>query len=174
MSRMIIVVSAALALTFALGVASRAAVPEAGSTPPTVACDRIIDRVGSGRVGGKRIVLGVVSVPRAYIPQTVATGERPWRFWSKAGLVIRGGGRTPVSVAVPEAWRNRVAISWGNTRIVSSLRIARCPPWESKKWNAYAGGFLLKARSACLPLIFRVGQHSATVRFGVGRMCPPS
>ena len=90
-------------------------------------------------------MLGIVSVPRAYIPQTVATGEPPWRYWSKAGLAIPRG-RAPLSVAVPEAWRNRIAISWGNSRIVSSLRIARCPSWGSKKWNAYGGGFLAEMR----------------------------
>jgi hypothetical protein len=139
--------------------------------PPTVKCDKVILQVGSGHAGGYRIVLGVVSVPQAYRPQVVATRSRPWTHWSKAGLVIRGGS-PPVTVTVPKAWRTRAAIAWGNTGAVSALRIASCPPLgESKVWNAYAGGFLLRSRSACMPLIFSVGKRSATVRFGLARAC---
>lgn len=121
--------------------------------------------------GGYRVVLGVVSVPPAYRPQVVPTDRQPWTYWSKAGLVIRGGSPT-VSVTVPKAWRNQAAITWGNnTGIVTALRIAPCPASKQAPWNAYAGGFYLRARSACVPLIFRVGQRSATVRFGLGRPC---
>jgi hypothetical protein len=138
--------------------------------PPTVACEKIILTVGSGRAGGYRVVLGVVSVPPASSTQGgVPTHERPWTWWRKAGLVIRGDS-PPVTVSVPTAWRNRVAITWGNTDVVSSLRIASCPAY-TKPWNAYAGGFLLRSRSACVPLTFRVGRRSATVRFGIGRTC---
>jgi hypothetical protein len=157
----------------ALAIAGFAAVVarSAPSAPPaTVKCDRIILRVGSGHAGGYRVVLGVVSVPQAYRPQVVPTGRLPWSYWSKAGLVIRGGS-PPVTVSVPKAWRNRAAITWGNTGIVNTLRIGSCPPWESKVWNAYAGGFLLRSRSACVPLIFRVGKRSATVRFGLAQAC---
>ena len=137
---------------------------------PTVSCDKIILRLASGRAGGYRLVLGVVSAPRAYIPQVVAAGERPWKYWSKAGLVIRAGSR-PVTVRVAEAWRSRAAITWGNSGIVHSLRIASCPAWSARRWNAYSGGFYLRARSACVPLVFRVGRRATTLRFGVGRRC---
>jgi len=147
----------------------------AGSTarsvaPPTIECDRIILRVGSGRAGGYRVVLGVISVPPAYRPQVVATGSRRWPYWSKAGLVVRGGSPA-VTVRVPRAWRERAAITWGNSGIVSALRLAPCPKGEPKVWNAYAGGFLLRSRSACVPLIFTVGKRSRTVRFGLARAC---
>ena len=36
---------------------------------------------------------------------------------------------------------------------------------------AYSGGFFLRSRAACVPLVFRVGSRSAVVRFGVGRRC---
>jgi hypothetical protein len=138
--------------------------------PPTVSCDRIILRVGSGRAGGYRVVLGVVSVPPAYGPQVVRTRGRSWPFWRKAGLVVRGDAG-PVLVSVPKAWRTRAAITWGNSGIVSRLRIARCPAFPPKVWNAYAGGFYLRSRSACVPLTFRVGQRAKTVRFGLAKRC---
>jgi hypothetical protein len=138
--------------------------------PPTVTCDTIILPVGSGRAGGYRVVLGVVSVPPAYLPQVVATRSRPWTHWRKAGLVIRADS-PPVGVSIPNAWRSRAAITWGGSDTTSALRIASCPPTGAKPWNAYAGGFLLRSRSACVPLIFRVGNRTATVRFGLARPC---
>ena len=35
--------------------------------------------------------------------------------------------------------------------------------------GTYAGGFYLRSPSACLPLVFRVGRRSETVRFGIGQ-----
>jgi hypothetical protein len=117
-----------------------------------------------------RSVLGVVSVPPAYISQVVHLRDGVWPYWKKAGLVVRAG-RGPVTVSVPLAWRARAAITWGgNTGIVSSLRISRCGS-DPTRANAYAGGFYLRSRSACLPLIFWAGGHNATVRFGLGRRC---
>jgi hypothetical protein len=135
-----------------------------------VSCDRIIGHVGSGHAAGYRVVLGVVSVPPAYEPQVVPTGNRPWAFWRKAGLVVRGGAG-PVVVSVPQAWRTRAAITWGNAGIVSRLRITPCPALPPKVWNAYAGGFYLRSRSACVPLTIRVGRRAQTVRFGLARRC---
>ena len=117
-----------------------------------------------------RVVLGVAAVPPAYIPQTVETGSEPWRYWSKSGLVIKANS-PPVDVSVPPRWRARVTIGWGN-RNGSHLRFAPCPPSSALgDWNPYTGGFYLRSRSACVPLTFRVGDRSATVRFGVGKRC---
>ena len=160
-------VIAALGLAGLTGITARSA-PSAA--PPTVACDKIILTVASGRAGGYRVVLGVISVPEAYLPQVVASRRRRWPYWRKAGLVIRADS-PPVTVTVPKAWRHRAAITWGNSGIVSALRIASCPRSGDEAWNAYAGGFLLRSRSACVPLSFRVGTRSATVRFGLGRIC---
>ena len=57
-----------------------------------------------------RLVLGAVSVPPAYLEQVIATHEQPWRYWHKAGLVVRTNGQ-PVKVTVPRLWRTRVAIT---------------------------------------------------------------
>jgi hypothetical protein len=140
----------------------------AGTAPVT--CASVITPSGSFEWSPQRVVLGVVDVPPAYIPQTVR-GEGRWRYWSKAGLVVRAGS-PPVVVRVPPAWWDRVAITWGDGGPAAALRIASCPPSTSLDgWNPYSGGFLLKTRSACVPLVFRVGSRSATVRFGVGKRC---
>lgn len=143
---------------------------EASVAEPIVDCDQIILEVESGRYGGRRVALGVVSVPPAYLPQVVLTGSHAWPYASKAGLAIRGGS-APVRVSVHPAWRRRAAIEWGRSGIVSSLRIASCPAYGRDVWNAYSGGFHIRSRTACAPLIVRVGQRSRTVRSGLGRRC---
>jgi hypothetical protein len=169
----ILVATVALAVAAVAAASSRSALQSAA---PTVQCSEIIDSTKWPYIGNRepryryRSVLGVVSVPPAYISQVVHLRDGAWPYWEKAGLVIRAG-RGPVTVRVPLAWRKRAAIMWGgNTGIVSSLRISRCGS-NPTRGNAYAGGFYLRSRSACLPLIFRAGGHSATVRFGLGRRC---
>jgi hypothetical protein len=163
---------AALIGVISLASLAGAAGRSASSAPvPVVPCDEDIGHPHSGHEAGYRVVLGVVSVPPAYLQQVVATHERPWAYWRKAGLSV--WSTVAVTVSVPQAWRNRVAITWGNnTGNVNSLRIAACAEYfPAKGWDAYAGGFSLRSRSACVPVIFRVGRRSATVRFGIGRMC---
>jgi hypothetical protein len=139
------------------------------ASPPTVPCDDIIGQATTGRDAGYRVVLGVVSVPPARLTQVVASGSRRWPYWRKAGLVVRASS-LPVRVAVPRAWRRRAAITWGSSGTVSVLTIAACPS-PAQVWNAYAGGFLLRARRECVPLTFTVGRRSQTVRFGLGGSC---
>ena len=150
-------------------VAATGAAGAGPSAPPVVGCDQIILQAASPTQGGYRRVLGVFSVPPAYIAQVVDTESRPWRYWEKAGLVVLANAR-PVTVTVPVAWKKRVAIQWGNSGTVSSLRIAPCPS-PPRRWNAYAGGFSLTTPSACFPLTFTVGGRSQTVRFGLGKRC---
>jgi len=160
-----------VAATILLGLAPTAALAARTGPVPTVPCDKIILRVNSGHAGGYRVVLGVVSVPPARLIQIVPTHDRPWAYWRKAGLVVRAGA-PPVTVSVPPAWRSRAAITWGNsTGTGSALRIASCPG-PANVWNAYAGGFLLRSPSACVPLRFSVAGRSRIVRFGLGRACP--
>jgi hypothetical protein len=136
---------------------------------PTVPCRDVIGQAKTGRGGGYRLVLGVVSAPPARLTQVVATGEQPWSYWRKAGLVVRAG-RSAVGVTVPKAWRSRAAVMWGSSGPVSALKIAGCPS-PPGVWNAYAGGFLLRTRPQCVPLTFTVAGRSKTVRFGVGGAC---
>ena len=154
-----------------VGLAPAGALGARTAPVPTVPCDEVILHVKSGRAGGYRVVLGVVSVPPARLIQVVPIRSRPWTHWRKAGLVVRAGA-PPVTVSVPAAWRSRAAITWGNsTGIVSALRIASCPG-PAGVWNAYAGGFYLRSRVACVPLRFSVAGRSSVVRFGLGRPCP--
>jgi hypothetical protein len=127
--------------------------------------------VGSPRRDSRyRLVLDVVSVPPRYLKQVVATNERPWSHWRKAGLVVRAGSE--LTVSVPHAWRSQVAIVWGNGGhgVFSSVHFVGCGS-NPHFGNAFAGGFYLRSRSACLPLLFRTGKRAAMVRFGIGRRC---
>ena len=118
-----------------------------------------------------RLVLDAISVPPAFVPQVSPSGETPWRYFSKWGMIVRSEERS-VTVTVPPRWRNRVAISWGDAGhgVFQTLRFAGCGHGESVG-DAYAGGFFLRSRSACVPLTFRVGDRTATIRFGIGRPC---
>ena len=166
------VVRVALLVAVAAAVAAAVSEPRAASSP-VVSCAEVIDRVASGTLGGYRVVLGTFSVPASFVSQTQPNRDGRWRFWSKAGLGVRAGVGAPVSVTVPQAWRRRVAIGWGNAAGASSLvRFDRCKGDGPKRWNAYAGGFVLRARSECFPLEFTVGTSKATLWFGVGRRCP--
>jgi len=168
----LICVLAAMAVTCAIARA------HAADRSRTVPCSESIDGtrfpyVGSNDRGHRyRFVLGAVSAPPGYLEQTSPTGERRWRYFSKAGLVIRAGREGPVLVSVPHGWRDRAAIAWGygGHGVFSSLRIAGCPG-RTNQGYAYSGGFFLRSRAACVPLVFRVGSRSAVVRFGVGRRC---
>ena len=152
-------------------VAATAAAASSGArhgTIPTVSCFDAIEHPNTGHGSGYRVVLGVVSVPPVYLEQAVPTHTEPWRYWRKAGLLVRMGSPV-VTVSVPAAWRNRVAVTWGSAGTVSALRIGHCPP-PATAWSAYAGGFYVRS-PACVPLLFRIGPRTATVWFGVGRRC---
>jgi hypothetical protein len=161
----------ALATAIALAAVAALAAHAAATTTrvPTVPCRDVIGQSQTGHDGGYRVVLGVVSVPPARLTQVAATGERRWPYWRKAGLVVRAGA-VPVGVSVPSAWRSRAAIVWGGSGRVPALRIAACPS-PPGVWNAYAGGFLIRARRECVPLTFTVGRRSQTVQFGLGGAC---
>ena len=146
------------------GVASTA---NSASALPTVACDKWIDNVPPDRRPGYRVVLGDVGIPPAYLGQSFPTGKRPWRFFEKAGLVIRAG-IPPVVISVAAGARNQAAIGWAQSGTVPALRLASCP---LHGWNAYPGGFYLRASSGCVPLVVQVGARSATVRVGIRRRC---
>lgn len=168
-----------LLLAAGLATASVSGAREADSTRSrTVPCDEIIDLPRFPHWGNaqpqyrNRLVLDAISVPPAFLQQISPSGQPSWRYFSKWGMVVRSDGR-PVTVTVPARWRDRVAISWGNGGhgVFQTIRFAGCR-FGKNVGNAYAGGFFLRSRSACVPLTFRVGDRTATVRFGIGRRCP--
>jgi hypothetical protein len=165
----------ALLITAAQAAAAMSAVETRARTVP---CSETIDitrfpYLGSNKPQERyRLVLGVISAPRAFHRQIVRGNGIPgWPYFFKAGMVIRGGAKTVV-VSVPQAWRNRGAIAWGNggNGVFDSIRFTGCQGFRTKGL-AYAGGFYLRSAPACLPLVFRVGHLAATVRFGLGRRC---
>jgi hypothetical protein len=161
-------ISLALIGTLAAGAEARA--PQ--SAEPVVSCDRIVLRGGSGAEDGFRILLGAVSLPgsRHLSHRATTTPDRRWRYYRNAGIAIRAG-TSAVSVSVPEGWRDRVAISWGDSPASSALRFAPCGGSPAGPWNSYSGGFHLRARGDCMPLLVTVGGMSTTVRIGIGRDC---
>jgi hypothetical protein len=142
----------------------------------TVPCEEAIDHVRFPYVGGgpfrPRQVLAAASVPGPFVPQTSPTESKPWTYFAKWGMVVRGGAGPPVTVTVPRAWRTRVAISWGNAQhaVFHTLRFPRCGV-DSAQGNAYAGGFFIRREFDCVPLRYEVGARSRTLWFGVGRRC---
>ena len=143
----------------------------------TVPCAEVIQTVAFPYVGSARypsqLVLDTVSAPGKHVPQSSETGAPPWKWFSKWGMVVRGGEGAPVVVSVPRTWRNRVAIVWGNGghRVFHTLRFPRCGD-DPGSGNAYAGGFFLRKPSGCVPLRFTVGQRTTLVWFGIVRRCP--
>lgn len=172
---------AVIALLLAvMGAAAAVAAPGSVSRSRTVRCRESIDGTRFPYVGGferrlrYRLVLGAVSAPPAYLEQKPSpTRIRPWPYFTKKGLVVRAGRQQPVFVSVVRAWRERAGIAWGygGHGVFSSLRIAGCPGLLNQGY-AYSGGFYLRSRSACVPLLFRVGGRSTILRFGIGRRCP--
>ena len=144
----------------------------------TVPCEEVIDHVRFPYLGNRdlrfraRLVLDAVSAPGPFVPQTAPTESRPWTYFAKWGMVVRGGAGPAVTVTVPRAWRGRVAISWGNAQhtVFHTLHFPRCGV-DRAQGNAYAGGFFLRRASDCVPLVYRVGTRSKTLWFGVGRRC---
>jgi hypothetical protein len=161
----------ALTLLACLALVAGAGARGSSTAGPTVSCNSIVVPGGTFSWRPQRVVLGVAAVPPRHIPQTVESGRDDWPYWSKSGMVIRADS-PPVLVSVHRRWRSRAAISWGEAGEASALRFASCPGGGPLgDWNPYAGGFLLRSRAACVPLTFRVGSRTATVRFGVGRRC---
>jgi hypothetical protein len=133
---------------------------------PAVSCDSAIMLTEPATPTVERILFDRVAVPPRDLLQVARTAG-PWPYWRKAGLLVRAGSPR-VTISVPSAWRTRVAITWGDSGIVSALRFAPC---STHRWNAYAGGFYVR-RPACVPLRVRVGSRAREIRFGVGRRCP--
>jgi hypothetical protein len=167
--------SGAMLVIAVAGMIAANASPATSKSVRTVPCQEIAGHPAFPYVGDPmhpyRLVLGVIAVPPHHLENLVATHEQPWALWRKAGLVIRAGAG-PVTITVPAPWRSRAAIIWGNGNYQpgSRIRFAGCAG-DPSTGNAYAGGFLLRSEAACIPLVFRVADRTATIHFGLGRRC---
>jgi hypothetical protein len=95
----------------------------------------------------------------------VDPSSAPFSHWSKAGLWIRASN-TDVTVSLPKEWQDKARIVWGAPGTpATAVRFGPCPS-KVATWDGYSGGFLLRAKSACLPLISAVGDSRTTLRFG--------
>lgn len=67
----------------------------------TVPCAEVIQTVTFPYIGGTRypsqLVLNTVSAPRKHVPQSSENGAPPWSWFSKWGMVVRGGEGAPVA-----------------------------------------------------------------------------
>jgi hypothetical protein len=165
---------AALTALAALAVPLAAAAMTSSPGIRNVTCDESVAATRFPYLGNNqpryqyRLVLGTASVPPAYLQQVVATHDRPWKYWRKAGRVIRWGSEQ-VTITVPTDWRTRAAITWGNggQGVSRTIRFTGCGS-KPHSGYAYPGGVYLTTPSACLPLVIRVRTRTATVRFGIG------
>jgi hypothetical protein len=119
---------------------------------------------------GTQLVLGRIAINRghSYHPVPVRDAGR-WRYWQKRPILIRAN-TGPVTVSIPPSWRGRAAITYGTTRIGRSLVLISCQKPRGV-WDAYAGGIYLRDQAACVPLTFRLGNRTTTVRLNMAGRC---
>jgi hypothetical protein len=149
-------------------VAALAAGPGAAAVAPgaPVACPD----ASYARVHGARVLLDAVVLPRSSelaLPAR-AGQDGHYRWFRPARIAIRSG-EPDVAVSVPLGWRETVAVAWGRSSPGDVVRFGSCA--AARGWVVYEGGFHLRDRAACVPVVIRVGGTSTTVRLGLGRAC---
>ena len=163
----------AAATATACGAASQAIKNDTAGGLKLVACNSVIAATAKP-TPGRRIVLGRLVLPReGHVLQGRADQRnRPLPFFAKQGLEVLAS-RVRVDVIVPEEWRRRAAVSWGENGgpgQVSHVRFLGCAPVAGRRWLSYPGGYFLR-EPACLPLVVRIGRSVARVRLSIGRRC---
>ena len=143
--------------------------------PPVVAaadgCNLpVLREPGPDRDDGK-LVLGIISIGDAPW-RTVRVHQGRWRYWQKDGHDIRAGHQT-VTITVPPSLAESRGHHLGGERRDRQYAAAARLPGHARLNQWLRGRFYLRSRSACVPLVFSVGRHSALVRVGVGRRCGP-
>ena len=143
------------------------AVDGSGAQPRDSAPVSCAEVVGYGRPPAYRQPLPAAAVPAAFLPNVGSDpAAAPFTFWTKAGIVIRAGDS--VTVAVAPNLAGVVRITWGG-RSGTVIRFAACHTGAT--WNGYAGGFLARTPTVCVPLIVSAGRRHARVMFGLGKRC---
>jgi hypothetical protein len=146
-------------------------VAQATAGPGT--CDSFVNLTSFRIFPRYRLVLGDVAMPPARLPPLGPSGQAAWPYGEKTGFEVHGGG-PPVTITVPEAWRDRVAVLGTTSRppgFASTVRIPSCPPHAA--WDFYVSDFYTRSRTACVPLRVQVRRRAVTLWFGLGRRCRP-
>lgn len=169
-----LIASSIAIVTFAGSSARAAPTAVSAGSMATVTCDKA--QIPTAKLNPRfQLVLGEVAMPTGSLGPSYEWGiarHQPWPFWIKVGVQIRAGSPAVV-ISVPKAWHGRVAIGWGNSRLVTTARFATCPTQPGSWGSGYPGGIHFRsALSACVPLVVRVGQQRAIVQFGIGRATP--
>jgi hypothetical protein len=152
--------------------AREASAREVSARPARVLVVSCNDVIASARKpdSTERVVLGSFGAPPQRIQRAVKDRGHGWQYFAKTGVEVKAGSR-PVTVSIAPALRHRAAISWGNALpIVQTVRFTSCRE-TATRWDAYAGGFSLHSRTACVPLVVTVGSRSRTIRVGIGKSC---
>lgn len=145
------------------------------STAPLPPAHVITCKTANGSVprltNGQTAVLGRAGLPTGRPLQLgIGNGTAAWPRYAKNGLMVLRS--KPFELIVPEAWRNRLRLSWGEAPLATRIRVQGCPAsTPGAKWLAFAGGFFTKA-PGCMPVIVKVGDRERRVRIGVGARCP--
>ena len=171
---------AVVLLTIALAVMSEGAASALAATtvrepPGTVLPCNVIGRGNREFLKRRTVVAQRVALPVRALqapPPSERAGPNAW-FFAKDGLVVRSG--TTFELVVPEGWRGRFALSWGQAPLTHHLRVEPCGPKRPQSfignWQAFAGGYYVP-EPACVPLIVRTPKKDYRVKVGVGVACP--
>jgi hypothetical protein len=153
--------------------AGRLTAPVARATAETGACGRFVNLTSFRIFPRYRLVLGDAAVPPARLPPPGPSGHAAWPYGEKTAFQVHGGG-PPVTITVPQAWRDRVAVFGVTSRppgFADAVRIPGCPPRSA--WDTYVSAFYTRSPTACVPLRVQVRHQTVTLWFGLGRRCRP-
>jgi hypothetical protein len=159
-----------VALVVLLASSHQASAQTAKTQVLTVGCGNIIGSTRSVGVAQAQVAFGSFAGPPRRLQRPAQAADESWPYFAKSGVEVRAGSG-PVTVSVSRNFQDQAAISWGNgLAVVETVRFRRCRA-APDRWNAYAGGLFTRPRSACVPLVIRIGSRSKTVHAGVGQSC---
>lgn len=160
-----------LVVVVALGCTQGAGSPVDVAEEVVLACGDAIDRT-SALPEAYAEIAGVAALPAAdrSAPLQVSASPDPvLPFFAKTGLLVRPSAA--FLIVVPEEYRDRAAIGWGNAGTETHRLVVPGCPSELDDWLVFAGGFAVTAE-ACIELEVLAGSESERVSIGVGAPCP--
>jgi hypothetical protein len=139
----------------------------------TLHCAGLIDVVAAPPMSyeaiAEAVALPTSSSATTALQTSVHDGAEGLRLFAKAGLLVKTGAEA--TLVVPEAWRDRLAIGWGNTSGGHPAAVLEVGPCEGPgEWLVYPGGFFVEDAS-CVPLLISDGGSEHRVHVGVGAPC---